>query len=307
MGHQQGNGHVKAHHLLHERRQICTPGNIRLGDQVITSQNGVQLIAHLLEYIGIIAQLSNAPFDRPQRGLYGGDVNVLHDVQNVVGVYLSLLLGLEDVVHRHLLARLLLRLASLEDLLALVQEVLLEDRQPLVLELLAILEVLAQEWPQDGDEVAVVVLEALGQSTPLAVHGGQPDEKLVVHGLEPPVEHHAVHDVVHHELKSSSDYAARGGRCRIRLQILNHVVDLVFPCEPGLLDHLVGEEGHGHNSTHSSPVVTVHGEHHVLSISCEDVEHDIPRSGPEFHALCVQNLLGELWARNSHVVLHSHL
>ncbi|KAG6546280.1 hypothetical protein Mapa_012320 [Marchantia paleacea] len=297
---------MQTHDLLHECRQVFTSGNVRLGDQVAAAEHGVELCPNSLQHVRVVAQLRDSPLDGPQGGLDGGDVDVLHDVQHVVEVDLPFLLRLEDEIDSHLLASLPPGLPGREHLLALVDEVLLEDGQSLILERLAASEVLLQKRPQDGDEITVIVIETLRELTPLAIHSRQPDKQLVLHGFEPPVEHHSVHDVVHHELQPAANDTARGGRLRVRLQILYHMVDLILPGETRLLNDFASEEGRGHDPTHPSPVIAVHGEHHVLSVPCEDVEHHIPRPGPKLHSLRVQNLLRQLWARDPYVVLDTH-
>ncbi|WVY90224.1 hypothetical protein V8G54_035738 [Vigna mungo] len=181
-----------------------------------------------------------------------------------------------------------------EHLLPLVDEVILEKLQPGFFHFLANLQVTLQEGSQDGNEIAIVILKALSQATPLAVQRFQTLEQRVLLALESPVEHDAVHVVVHHELEPSADDQAGDGRFGILPHVVHNGGGLGLPTVAVLLDDLVGEEGHGHDASHLAPVLAVDGEDHVLALAGEDVEHDVAGAGAELHALRVQHLLGEV-------------
>jgi hypothetical protein len=192
-------------------------------------------------------------------------------------------------------------------LLALIQEVFLEESQAPVLDLLAHLQVSSQERPQHGDEVTVVVLEALCQPAALAVERLELEVERILLALEPRVEHQAVHDVVHHELQPLPDHHPRGARLGLGPEVVDHTLGLVFPRAARLLHHLVGEEGHCHDPAHPAPVLAVDREHHVLALAREDVEHHVPRPGAELHSLRVQHVLGYVGRRHHHQVALPHL
>jgi len=61
---------------------------------------------------------------------------------------------------------------------------------------------------------------------------------------------------------------------------------------PVLLDHLVGEERDGHDPPHLTPVLAIDGEHHVLSLTGEDIEDDVAGPRPELHPLGMEHVLG---------------
>uniref|UniRef100_J3M5Z5 Uncharacterized protein n=1 Tax=Oryza brachyantha TaxID=4533 RepID=J3M5Z5_ORYBR len=191
-------------------------------------------------------------------------------------------------------------------LLAFLDEVVLEELHALGLEVVAAGEVAAEEGAEDGDEVAVVVLEALGEAAALGVEGFELVEERVVDAVEAAVEHDAEHVVVHHELQPAADHHAGGGGGGVAADVLHHEAGLLLPPGAVLRHHLVGEEGHRHDPPHLAPVVAVHGEHHVLPLAGEDVEHHVPRPRPELHALRVEHLLGEVRAGHHHQVAHPH-
>ncbi|BAS74965.1 Os01g0820050, partial [Oryza sativa Japonica Group] len=93
--------------------------------------------------------------------------------------------------------------------LPLLEEEVLEELEAGLLDLLADPEVAAEEGAEDGDEVAVVVLEALREAAALAVERLEAEEQRVVRALEPAVEHDAVHVAVHHELQAAAAGSAR--------------------------------------------------------------------------------------------------
>ena len=105
VGHQEGDGHVQAHHLLHERRQVRQLVVVCVGlrDQVALAQHQVQLVAHARLHLRVVHELRHPPLDRPQRCLNRGHVDVLHDVQHVVFVDFALLLCVQNVVDGALL------------------------------------------------------------------------------------------------------------------------------------------------------------------------------------------------------------
>jgi hypothetical protein len=191
-------------------------------------------------------------------------------------------------------------------LLALLDELILEDLHPARLEVVAAVEVPAEEGAEHGDEVAVVVLEALRQAAALGVERLELVEERVVLGLEAAVEHDAEHVVVHHELQAAPDHDAGGGGGGVALDVLHHQAGLLLPPHAVLGHHLVGEEGDGHDAPHLAPVVAVHGEHHVLPLAGEDVEHHVAGAGAELHALGVEHLLGQLRSGHHHQVAAAH-
>ena len=143
----------------------------------------------------------------------------------------------------------------------------LEDLHPLLLEIGAAAEVSPEEGAEDGDEVAVVVLEALCEPAALGVEHLELVEEWVVDGLKAAVEHDAEHVVVHHELQPAPDHDAFRRRRRIGPEVLHDQPRLLLPRGAVLRHHLAGEEGYGHDPPHLAPVVAVHREHHVLPIS----------------------------------------
>jgi hypothetical protein len=196
--------------------------------------------------------------------------------------------------------------AAMAGLLALLDEVVLEDLHAPGLEVVASVEVAAEEGAEDGDEVAVVVLEALGEAAALGVERLELVEERVLLALEAAVEHDAEHVVVHHELEAFADDHALGGGPGVPPHVLHHEAGLLLPPGAVLRHHLVGEEGDGHDAPHLAPVVAVDGEHHVLALAGEDVEDDVAGAGAELHALRVQHLLGELGRGHHHQVAHAH-
>jgi hypothetical protein len=204
-------------------------------------------------------------------------------------------------------ARPLLRRASTAAaLLALLDEAILEDLHASGLEVVAAVEVPAEEGSEHGDEVAVVVLEALRQAAALRVERLELVEQRVVVAVEAAVEHDAEHVVVHHPLEAAAEDDARGGGGGVPRHVLHHQAGLLLP--PGAVPrhHLAREEGHGHDAPHLAPVLAVHREHHVLPLPREDVEHHVAGAGPELHALRVQHLLRQLRGRHHHQVAHAH-
>ncbi|CAA6671184.1 unnamed protein product [Spirodela intermedia] len=180
-----------------------------------------------------------------------------------------------------------------------------EEGQSPGLEVPAATEIAAEERAEDGDEVTIVVLEALGEPAPLGVELGGLQEEGVPHGLELRVEHHPVHDVVQHQLQPPPhDHALRprplapAGAAQVR----HRQVHLLLPHPPVLLHHLVCEEGQRHHAPHLPPVVAVDGEHHVLPAAGEDVEDHVPRPRAELDPLRVEHLGGELRFGDHHQV-----
>ena len=191
-------------------------------------------------------------------------------------------------------------------LLAFLDEVVLKHLHAARLEVMAAVEVATEERAEDGDEVTVVVLEALRQSAPLGVERLELVEERILLALKPSVEHDAEHVVVHHELQPPPDHDALGGGARVLPHVLHHEAGLLLPPDAVLRHHLVGEEGHRHDPPHLPPVVAVHGEHHVLAFPREDVEDDVAGAGAELHALRVEHLLGELRGGDHHQVADAH-
>lgn len=172
--------------------------------------------------------------------------------------------------------------------------------------MLAHLEVASQERPQNWDEIAIVVLEALRQSAPLPIQRLQFHKQRILLALEPPIEHDPVHVVVHHQLQAPSQHDPARRRLRHLLHVIHHGGGLRLPPLAVLLHHLVGEERHRHDPSHLAPVLAVDGEHHVLSLPGENVEHHVTRARPELHPLRVEDLLRVVRRRHDDEVTLPH-
>lgn len=190
--------------------------------------------------------------------------------------------------------------------LPLLKKIVVEKLQASLLDFLADFQVASQQRSQNGNKIAIVIVEALSQPTPLSIKLLQLDKQRVVFALEPSIEHNPVHVVVHHQLQSLPQHDSRSRSIGIRADVIDHLADLIFPTVPVLLDHFVGEKRDGHDPPHLPPVLAVDRENHVLTFSGENVEDDVPRPGTELHSLREQHLLGELRRRDHHEVALAH-
>ncbi|WVZ75851.1 hypothetical protein U9M48_023875, partial [Paspalum notatum var. saurae] len=173
--HEERDGGVEAQRLLDHGLQVGEPVDVGLRDGLFVSEGGPDLVADLALHRRVVNDLGERPLDGPERGLDGGDVDVLNDVDDVLRGDLAVLLGLEDVVD------------GAPELVLVPRRV--HDLPPL-LYVPASVEVPSQEGAQDGDEVAVVVVETLRKAAALGVEPGGLHEHGVVNGVEAGVEHH---------------------------------------------------------------------------------------------------------------------
>ncbi|KAG6554399.1 hypothetical protein Mapa_004316 [Marchantia paleacea] len=74
------------------RRITSFTNAVKYGSQISETQHRIQLLAHPREQVRVVGELGHSPLDGPQRGLDGGDVDVLYDVQHTVEINLPFLL-----------------------------------------------------------------------------------------------------------------------------------------------------------------------------------------------------------------------
>ncbi|KAH7686112.1 hypothetical protein IHE45_04G083000 [Dioscorea alata] len=180
-----------------------------------------------------------------------------------------------------------------------------EELKTSFLHLLANLEITSQKWPQNWDEIAIVVLKALSQSTPLPIQHLQLQEQSIILALKPRIEHDFIH-VVHHQLQSLAEDDPIGGGNRIGLDIIDDGLGFSFPSGSVLLHDLVGEEGDGHDPAHLALMIAVDSDNHVLAFTGEDIEDDVAGTGAELDALSVEDVAGEIGRGDDDEVTLAH-
>lgn len=173
-----------------------------------------------------------------------------------------------------------------------------EKCQPPRLQVLALVEVPSQEWPEQGYKIPVIVFKTLRQTASLGVKPGGLNEQRVFLRLKLGIKHHPIHDIVQHQLKPPSDNYPFAPHSVVHVQVTHHQVHLLLPHVAVIVDNLVGEEWQCHYSSHFAPVVAVDGENHVLAIPREDIKHNVPWARAKFYALCVEHLGGKLGVRD---------
>eukprot|EP01018_Ginkgo_biloba_P004557 Gb_40719 [translate_table: standard] len=82
--------------------------------------------------------------------------------------------------------------------LVLVDEVILEQRKAHILHLLADFEITSEKRPKNRNKISIVILEALCKTTSLSIQCLELEKERIGLALEPPVEHHSVHNIIHH-------------------------------------------------------------------------------------------------------------
>lgn len=180
-----------------------------------------------------------------------------------------------------------------------LNKVVVEESETPALQVPALVQVVVQERAKQRNEISIVVLKALSQSASLGVESGSLNEQRVILGLELGVKHHSIHDVVQHKLQPFPYYYTLFPHSLFPLKVLYNRPHFILPHVTILVDYFVCEEWKCHDPSHFAPMVSVDREDHVLSVPREDVEDYVPRTGPELHTLCMEDLVGELGVRNN--------
>ncbi|KVH94140.1 hypothetical protein Ccrd_003801 [Cynara cardunculus var. scolymus] len=238
-----------------------------------------------------LGDLDSSPTDE-----HTSNIDVLNNVKDIVFVDFSLLLGFKNVINGafKLVVVHFLRASKLPIyLLPFINEVILEELKPFLFDFLAQFQIPSQKWPQNGDEITIVILEALCQSTPLTIQCLKLQEQWIIFTFKSPIEHDSKHVVIHHQLQPLPDHDTFRRRRWILLHILHDRSRLRLPPVSVLLNNFVGEERHRHDPSHLPPVLTVDSEHHILSLSSEYIEDDVSCSRSEFNSLRMEYFLSE--------------
>lgn len=96
-----------------------------------------------------------------------------------------------------------------------------QQLEPFLLDFLIDLEITTQKRVKNKDKIIIVILEALGEATSLAIESFDVLEERIILTIEAMIEHDVVHVVVHHELETVVEDDAIGGSLWVCLDIIN--------------------------------------------------------------------------------------
>lgn len=121
-------------------------------------------------------------------------------------------------------------------------KVVVEESQAAALQVPAPVQVAPQEWPKQRNEISIVILKTLSQSTSFRVKSSGVNEQRIFLGLKLGIKHHSVHDVVQHQLQTLPDNYPFGSNYVIGLEVINNQIHFLLPHATMVIDNFVCEK-----------------------------------------------------------------